>query len=198
MQDFLQFDEIARGEHVEVMIDDFQRLRAMRCRGRQRFELQLETLAKIARADTRRIQVLQMSQRDQQVFDLDVEFGRQDGDEFGQVLVQIPVIVERIDEQRDELLVVFRDLRQRQLRDQVLAQRLRLGGNLRILGFVVVVCWPQRTSREAVALKSPANGPLRACTFEMKFSLTTVVEVKPAPAAIHACAVQTDAEAAAV
>ena len=128
------------------MGDDLQRLCAMwRC-DRQHRELQLQAFAKVARADAGWIQILQMPQGNVQIVDINVQFRRQHRDQFGEILLQIAIVVQRVDQQRDELLIVRGNLGQRQLGVQVFAQGLRLGRNLGILDFIIVV------ARSAVAV----------------------------------------------
>ena len=62
--------------------------------------------------------------------DVDFEFRRQQRGQFIEVLVQVAVVVERIDQQRHQFPVAFGQIDVRQLRHQIGAQRLFFGGEL--------------------------------------------------------------------
>jgi hypothetical protein len=58
-QQFLEPHEVARRQHVEMVCDDFERMRMVGCRIRQCGELQSQAFPEVAGADSRRVDSVQ-------------------------------------------------------------------------------------------------------------------------------------------
>ena len=72
---------------------------------RQGGELQRQAFAQAARADARRLEVLQVLQRDLQLVEIDLQLRGQERDQLLQALREIAVVVQRIDQEGDQLVV---------------------------------------------------------------------------------------------
>src|SRR6185295_16692572 len=80
-----------------------------------------------------------MLQRDLELFEFDLQLRRQEGRQFFQALREIPVVVQRIDQQRDQSAVALGQIGERQLRQQVYPQRRRVRGDLLVLAVLGVI-----------------------------------------------------------
>jgi len=89
-------------------------------------QLQRKAFARPAPADSERLQVLQVAQRDAELFDPDHRFGLHQRGDFLEALPEIAVLVERIDQQLDERTVAGQQVHQRELLVQVVAQGRRI------------------------------------------------------------------------
>ncbi len=132
----LQLGEVARGEQRKVLAHDPERELAPGGGLGKRAQLQLQALGRRARADAGRIQVLQVLERDREIVGLDPELRRQHLRDLLERLRQVAVLVERVDEHRDQPAVALGQRRQRELLEQMVAQRRRLGGELRVIRLV--------------------------------------------------------------
>ena len=138
-----QLEEFPRRQQRQVIAHD----RAGVCndggqfrgRARHRAQLQVQAFADVARADAGGIEALQQSQRCLQFVRLDFGLRRADGEQVLQALVQVAVVVKRVDQQFDQRTVARRRLGARHLREQVILQR---GGGACPLARVVVVFAP--------------------------------------------------------
>ena len=113
----------------------------------QRGELQRQAFAEAARADARRLEVLQVLQRDLQLVELDFQLGRQERDQFFQALREVAVVVQRIDQQRDQPLVALGEVGERELPQQVRAQGGGVGGDLLVFAVLGIVAVAGRRAR---------------------------------------------------
>src|SRR5438309_11570261 len=121
-----------------MMLNKRQRVGAERPGLRQRFGLQREAFGGVSVADSCRLHVLQMLERDRQPVGLELDFF---GEELEQLLErgrEVTVLVERIDERRYDLAIAQWKIEQRELGVQVIAQRVRRH-LLRQEGLVIVV-----------------------------------------------------------
>ena len=125
LQDALELRDVAVGEEVEVRLHDLERLGAPGRRHRQRLELQRERLAEAARAHARRLEALQVGERDRELLDLDAELLGKELRDLLERAAEDSVLVERVDERRDELPVALRQRQHAELLPQVVAQRRR-------------------------------------------------------------------------
>ena len=80
-----------------------------------------------------------MLERDRQLGRIELQVGREHGRQLLEILRHVAVVVERVDEQGDDALVAIRALQQIDLPEQMLAQRGRVGGELRVLAVFAVV-----------------------------------------------------------
>ena len=137
MQHAAKLGEIARGQQRQVTVDDLQRLGAKGRIGRQRLELQPEAFGGIARAHAGRLEALQVLEPDHELFGLErVVLGKELGD-LVERRGEVAVVVERVDQRGDDLAIAQRQVEQRKLLHQVIAQRA--GGDLLRREVVVLV-----------------------------------------------------------
>ena len=101
------------------------------CRFRQGEQLQLEALGAVARAHAGGVEILQMLERDLQLLGLDLQLSGNDLHELLQRLREVPVLVERFDQEGHQIPVARFELGERELPVQVLPEVGRLGGDLR-------------------------------------------------------------------
>src|SRR5207253_1711822 len=87
-------------------------------------QLQRQALARGARAHAGGLQVLQVPERDAELFG--IGFGGQQRGDFLERLGQIAVLVEGVDQQLDEYAVAIAEVGERELAAQVIAQRRRV------------------------------------------------------------------------
>src|SRR5205085_104265 len=107
-------------------------------RYRQRGELQIETLTQIASTHTGGFEVLQVLERDLQLFRLHAKLFGQHLLDLSEILRKVAVFIERFDQQRHQRAVTLGELGERKLHDQMVAQRRTVGSNLRIVVLVAV------------------------------------------------------------
>ncbi len=138
MQQSLELGEIARRKQRQVLGDHRERLGAAWRRFGQRLELQRQAFGGVARAHTRGLEALQVTERDRQLVGLDLELRRKHLGELFERCMQITILVERVDQRTDEPTVAQRNAQHGELRQQMIAQRARRD-LLRVEAFVVVV-----------------------------------------------------------
>ena len=133
-----------------MVFDELDRFRAVRSRLGKRLELEPEAFGGIARSHAGGFHILQATQRDRDLIGVEFEFRRKKLQQLFERGLQVSVVVERIDQRRDDLPVAQRKVAQRELRVQVVAQRA--GGDLlRRKAFIVVIA--RRRSPVAVAAR---------------------------------------------
>src|SRR5439155_1117429 len=115
VQQTLQLGEVAIREQLQVPIDDFERVAAMRNVGRQYLQLQRQAFGAIARADARWLEALHVLERDRQLFQLYLIVGRKKLRDFLERRRQVAVLVERIDQRGDNLAIALRQVHRREL-----------------------------------------------------------------------------------
>src|SRR6185437_15243159 len=111
------------GEQREVAVDDLQCIGEERRARRQRTQLQREALGAIASADTRRLEALHVLERDVELVGLDLELRWKKLGDLLERRREIAVVVERIDQCGDDMPVAKRQVEQRELPVQMIAQR---------------------------------------------------------------------------
>jgi hypothetical protein len=125
MQQAFELREIPIGEQRQVAIDDFQRVGEKRGGERQRLQLQREAFGAIACTHAGRLEALHVLQRDRQLLRLDLQLGGEQLGDFLERRRQVAVFVERVDQRRDDMPVAQRQVQERKLAIQVIAQRAR-------------------------------------------------------------------------
>src|SRR5262245_14788606 len=138
-QELPQAGEVARRERFQVIPDGIQRLAEMRRVLGQRCELQCQALPQVAGTHARRLEVLQVLERDLQLLQLDPQLRRKDSYQLVEALREIAVVVQRVDEEPDQACIALGQLRERELRQQVRPQRRRIRGYLLVLALLAVV-----------------------------------------------------------
>ncbi len=124
-------------------------------------QLQREALGRAARADARRVEALQQRQRRLQLLLLDLELRRQHREDVVELVAEIALFLERLDQHRDEAAVALVQLLQRELAEQVLAQRDRRHVDVREVA-VVVVAVAAAIARAPVGRGEVVDAPLTA------------------------------------
>ena len=145
-EELLQLREVAGGEQRELLADDAERNREAGRRFGQGGELQLEALRGRAGADAGRVEVLEMLERDRELVGLDRELLGEHRRDLFQRLREVAVFVEGVDEQGDQLPIPVGQRRQRQLLQEVIAERGRFGRELGVVGVVGVVAGGTRAA----------------------------------------------------
>jgi hypothetical protein len=149
----LQAREIPLGEQFQVMLDDVEgeladRLvhgaLAARFTGRcaARADLQRQALGRRAGTDARRVEILQVAQRNRQLVQLDVGLGCQQCRDVLEALRQVSVLVKRVDQHRDKRTVAFSEIGKGELGVEMIAQRRRVRRAEATIAFLVVVRAP--------------------------------------------------------
>src|SRR5689334_532877 len=139
LQRLPQLREVARRQELEVGTDHREGSGAARHRLRQGEQLQLQALGAVARAYPGGVEILEVLERDRQLLGLELQLLGHELQELLQRLREISVLVERLDQERDQRAVARLELGESQLAIQVLAQVRRVGRNLGIVAVVGVV-----------------------------------------------------------
>ena len=105
---------------------------------RQRLQLQRQAFGGVAGADARRLEALQIAERDGELVRIDLELLREHLGHFLERDVEVAVLVQRVDQRADEPPVAQRQVEHGELREEVIAQRARRD-LLRVEAVVVVV-----------------------------------------------------------
>src|SRR6266540_997993 len=121
-----------------MVLYQLQRLAAEGRRLGQRFELQRQALGGVAGADAGGLHALQVLERDRQLVGLELDFLREELEQLLERGREVTILIERIDQRRNDLAIAQRKIEQRELGVQVIAQRIR-SHLLRQEGLVIVV-----------------------------------------------------------
>ena len=100
--------------------------------------MQCETFRRVARTHPEWVQVLEVVQRNAQLFGVDLRFGRQQVRELFQAERQVTVVIQGLDEQLHQVVVPLRKGHGTELPVEVLAQRGCRCLDIAIIGLVVV------------------------------------------------------------
>ena len=123
MQQALELREVAVRQQREMTVDDLQRLGAPRRVLGKDLELQPQALRAVARAHARRLEALQIVQRDLELVEIELDLGGEHLDDLLERGREIAVLVQRVDQRGDDLPVARGQVGERELLDQVIAQR---------------------------------------------------------------------------
>ena len=129
---------VARGEKLQVLFRDLQGQAANRVAFLQAAQLQAQAFPRRACADAGGLEVLQVPQRDRELLEAGLGLLRKQAGDFLERLGQVAVFVEDIDQQGDEGAVTIAEIDQRQLGEQVIAQRRGIGRGEVAVAFLVV------------------------------------------------------------
>ena len=106
--------------------------------GRQGAQLQREAFLGTAGTDAHGLEVLHVAQRDGQVVEIDFGFRRQQLEQVVEWLVQVAVIVERLDQEAHQGAVAIGHLRQGHLLVEIFTQRNARGLQVLVVDVIVV------------------------------------------------------------
>ncbi|MPM88974.1 hypothetical protein SDC9_136082 [bioreactor metagenome] len=104
ISELLELREVPLGQQLQVLFNDDQCQIAFRGR-RHRAQLESEAFLWCASAYASGFELLDMSQCDGKIVEIDVKFGRQQLEEFFEFLVQITIVVERLDDEAHQQAV---------------------------------------------------------------------------------------------
>ena len=136
--DALEARVIAARKQPQMFFHDVEREAARRLIGHDA-QLQREALPGGARAHAGGLQVLQVPERDAELFEIGFGFGGQQRRDFLERLRQIAVFVEGVDQQLDEYAVAIAQIGERELAAQVIAQRRRVRRGKAAVALVIVI-----------------------------------------------------------
>jgi hypothetical protein len=153
----LQARVVATRQELEVLAGDLERQRAGRMPAQQA-QLQHQALGGRARAHARGLEILQVPQRDAELLGVDLGLRREQRRDLLQRLREIAILVERVDQHRDQRAVALADAGERELLVEVVAQRRRVGRRERAVGVVVVVRAPGGRGRLGQPVLAPLGG----------------------------------------
>ena len=106
-----------------MLLDQFHRLRPKWRRGGPRFQLQAQTLCRVAGADSGGLHVLKAAQADGKLSGFETELVREQFHQLVQRGLQIAVLVQCVDQRRYDLPIAKGKVTKRELRVEVIAQR---------------------------------------------------------------------------
>ena len=150
--DSTQLGEIAGRQQFKVFLDDDQRHVAI-VLVRQGLQLQAQAFLQIARTDSGRVEVLDVTQRDFELFELDLVFRRQGFPQLLQGRREVAVVVERFDQEANQTAVAFVQLGHPELPAEMLAQADVGGMGIVAVAVVVLIA---TGSGEGAGIGSPA------------------------------------------